>query len=369
MPPSTLAIDASRVTAANATGTEHYSRAIIAALLNLPDQPFITFYSRDRVRLGRQTKAEVRRVGPPRLWTHLGLGRAMLTDRPDALFVPAHVLPLTRPKASVVTVHDLGFLFEPEAHTRQRRLALELTTRWNIAAARRIISVSESTRTDLVIRFGADPAKIDVVPHGVDHRRFRPLPPEARQSVLDRHGIQGPYILFVGTLQPRKNISRLIDAFERLGQPDLSLVLAGGRGWLSGPIEQRLSASPARDRIRWLGYVPDNDLPALYGGAAAFVFPSLFEGFGMPVIEAMACGCPVVTSNRSSLPEVSGDAAILVDPQSVESILEGIQRALGHEERERRSKAGIDRVSGFTWREAAERTLAVIQRAWEEAHG
>lgn len=364
-----LAVDASRTSAAEKTGTEWYSLELIRALAALRPRPRLTLY----LRPGQPPRAgpglRSRTVQPPRLWTHLGLSAAMTRDRPNALFVPAHVLPLLHPRASVVTVHDLGYLAEPEAHIRRRRWMLELTTRWNARAARRVIAISEQTKADLVAHYGTPAGKIDVVPHGVDRARFRPRNEAEVQPVLAELGVQPPYLFFLSTLQPRKNVSRLIEAFEGLGADDLTLVLAGRSGWLAEPIERRIAASPARSRILRLAHVPDALVPALYNGAAVFVLPSLYEGFGMGVLEAMASGCPVVTSNRSSLPEVAGDAAVLVEPLEAGSIRAGIAQALQPERRVALIEAGLDRAAGFTWERAARQTLSSIRHAYDDAHG
>jgi len=179
--------------------------------------------------------------------------------------------------------------------------------------------------------------------------------------------LRRPYLLFLSTVQPRKNVSRLIAAFEALDAPDLSLVVAGADGWLSDPINRRIASSTHAARIVRLGYVAEEHVPALYNGAEAFVLPSLYEGFGMGIIEAMACGCPVVTSSASSLPEIAGGAAIIVDPLSVESIRDGIALALDPDQRQRLRHAGLRRASQFTWERSAAQTLEAITHAYAEA--
>ncbi len=239
---------------------------------------------------------------------------------------------------------------------------LDLTTRWNARVSNQIIAISAQTRDDLVRRYGTDSSKITVVHSGVDHDRFRVLDASAVDEVRSRLGIDRPYIFFLSTVQPRKNLVRLVEAFESMDD-DLMLVIGGSSGWLSEPIEERIRDSRAAARIRRLGQVSDNDVPALYNGARVFALPSLYEGFGMGVLEAMACGCPVVTSNRSSMPEVAGDAAVLVDPLEVSSILEGLRHALASPKREQLIAAGLRRSRLFDWNRTATDTLAVIQRA------
>ncbi|MEX1158960.1 MAG: glycosyltransferase family 1 protein [Thermomicrobiales bacterium] len=359
-----IAIDASRAGTGARTGTEWYSFDVIRAMIALSERPPLTLYHR----FAPNTALDGPRVHHAlierrRLWTHLGLSMAMRRDRPAALFVPSHVIPMIHPPASVVTVHDLGFLPEPEAHPPGTRRMLNLTTRWNARVARRVIAISGQTRDDLVQRYGVDPDKISVVHSGLDHARFRVIDRADVLKVTLRHGIDGPYVFFLSTVQPRKNVVRLVEAFEALDDPELTLVIAGAAGWLSARIEDRIANSPVSTHIRRLGHVADADVPALYNGARVFALPSLYEGFGMGVLEAMACGCPVVTSNRSSLPEVAGDAAILVDPFDVASIRDGILRALSEPERKQLIGAGLARAQAFSWERTASWTLAVIDRA------
>lgn len=358
-----LAIDASRSSPGAWTGTEWYSHEIIRAIAGLPDRPALTLYTRSADTFVPGRAVTHRFVEQHRLWTHLGLSRALRQDRPEALFVPSHVIPIVHLKASVVTVHDLGYLRERDAHPRRSRMMLDATTRWNARAAARIIAISGQTRDDLIQHYGVRPERVTVIHHGVDHERFRPLQAEQVNPVLDRLGVQAPYLLFVSTIQPRKNLPRIVAAFELQDDPELNLVIAGKPGWMSGPALERIAASPARERITLLGYVAAEDLPALYNGAQAFVFPSLYEGFGMGILEAMACGCPVVTSDRSSLPEVAGDAAVLADPTSTEAIAAGIRLALLPDRRAELVKAGIQRASGFTWERTARETMDVICNA------
>lgn len=364
-----LAIDASRMIDGRRTGTEHYSVEIIRALSGIETRPALTLYSRDDPPTSRVVGTLKRSFGPRRLWTHIGLSRAMYIDKPDALFVPSHVIPLIHPDPTVVTVHDLGYLEEPESHPCRQRWMLDRTTRWNVRAARRIIAISGQTREDLVNRYGVHPGKVRVVHHGLDHDRFKPLPPDHSTPVLQRHGITQPYLLFVSTIQPRKNVVKLIEAFEAIDDPELTLVIAGQSGWLSDPIERRVSEGPLSGRVKRVGYVSDEDLPALYSAAKAFALPSLYEGFGMGIVESMGCGTPVVTSNIPSLAEVAGGAALLVDPESVTSISEGIRNALQPASQDRLSRLGIERAATFTWERTAMATLDVIEEAFRDSKG
>lgn len=363
--PLTIGVDASRSYVAQHTGTERYSRRIVDALLAAaPDHRFILYVNSTPPPAEPPPNATFRCIPFPRLWTHLRLSAELRSHPVDALFVPAHVVPPVHPRTTVVTIHDLGYLHEPGAHTTWARRYLDWSTRWSVRAAARVIAISNATRDDLIRRYRVPAAKIHVIPHGVDEA-FRPLPKEEVTAALDRIGLRQPYVLFVGTLQPRKNIPRLIAAFHLMADenPALLLVLAGTRGWLAEQIDAAIADSPHRDRIMLPGHVADGDLPALYSGACAAALPSLYEGFGLPVLEAMACGTPVVVSDRGSLPEVAGSAGIMVDPIDPASIAAGLRCALDPSERSARVEAGLRHAAAFSWRTAALRTLAVIEEA------
>lgn len=359
-----IGIDASRVAPAERTGTERYSFELLAALARHDRYNAYTLYCNGLPAalppLG--PNFTLRALPAPRLWTHLRLGPETVRRSPDVLFVPAHVLPLLHPRNSVVTIHDLGYLAFPQAHPVARRLELHLTTLWSARAARRLIAISQATKADLVRHYGVAPDKVSVVAHGLAPQ-FRPADRAAIAAVQVRAGISGDYLLYVGTVQPRKNLARLITAFAQADLPStLQLVIAGKRGWLTETIMRRAAEVGVAERVRFIGYVADADLPALLGGALAFVFPSLYEGFGMPVLEAMACGAPVLTSATSALPEVTGAAALLVDPRDAGAIAAGLTRlatdaGLRADLRER----GLARAAAFTWERCAAETLRVLQ--------
>jgi glycosyltransferase involved in cell wall biosynthesis len=366
MPLDVLGIDASRASSAAMTGTEWYSSEIIRALSGLDERPTLRLYQREQAPVVDKRRVEVRAIERERFWTHVGLAATVRREAPDALFIPAHVIPPFHPPATVVTVHDLGYRYEPRGHTLRRRLELDLSTRWNAARAARIIVPSGQTKNDLSDVYGVEPDRIDVIRHGLDHARFKRLDGNYVQQRLSELGLAQPYLLFLSTVQPRKNAGRLVSAFEALCLDGLTLVIAGRDGWLHESIDQRIRTSLRSGSIKRMGYVADEDVPVLYNGAAAFVLPSLYEGFGMGVLEAMACGCPVVTSARSSLPEVAGGAVILVDPESVESIRHGIALVLDPGQSQRLRHAGLKRAADFSWSRAAVETLETIRRAYAE---
>jgi glycosyltransferase involved in cell wall biosynthesis len=295
-------------------------------------------------------------------WEHLALPLAARRDGIAVFHGAMNVLPRFLPCPSVVTIHDLAFLRWPDQVPARRYRYLSSAVRAAATRAARIITVSECTKADVIELLGVDPERIAVTHLGVD-ARFRPPAPAALEAFRARHGIARPFVLAVGNLEPRKNLAALLRAFARLA-PEIphDLVLVGAEGWLTGEIHATLAALRLGDRIRMTGFVADEDLPFWYGGADLFAFPSRYEGFGLPVIEAMACGAPVVTSNVSSLPEVAGDAAVLVDPNDDGAIAAGMRRVLTDATladtlRER----GPQRAAIFTWEATALKTVAVYR--------
>lgn len=294
----------------------------------------------------------------PKYWTQTKLSFDLYRDRCDVLFMPIQQLPILRPRMkTVAVVHDLAFHYYPEHFTYKNWALLHLFTAQVAREADQIIAVSAATAQDIDTFYGRRDG-VHVIHHGVDMARFQAK--GVRYPKIKVPDPLKPYVLFVGQIQPRKNIIRLVEAFERLAEYDreLHLVIAGGHGWLQQPILKRIIESPYRERIKRLGPVPDSELPGLYANAEVFVLPSLYEGFGMPILEAMAAGCPVVTSTASSLPEVAGGAAIVVDPTDVVALAEGIQRA--RRERSELRVKGRQRAAEFTWEKTARETLQVL---------
>ncbi|MDA8220007.1 MAG: glycosyltransferase family 1 protein [Dehalococcoidales bacterium] len=365
-----LGIDASRAVGRRRTGTENYSLQIICALLKIDRENEYTLYTgadADESVFGGDSAASVRVLRSRYLWTHGRLSWEMLRRSPDVLFVPAHVLPVYRGCPSVVTIHDLGYLRFPEAHRPLSRWHLRWGTAYSAHAAKRVIAVSAATKQDLIDRLGLSPAKISVVPEACPPG-FEPLAdPEVGQVIAGEYGLNPPYIVTVGTVHPRKNVTRLLQAFaaaRKRNRLPHQLALIGQPGWRSDVIQSLIAELGLADAVIMTGYVPDEHLPSLLGAAEALVFPSLYEGFGLPVLEAMACRVPVIAANASSLPEVVGDAGLLVDPLDVDELAEAIGRLLGDERlREDLAERGYARARTFSWERAARDTLAVLTAA------
>jgi glycosyltransferase involved in cell wall biosynthesis len=368
--PFTIGIDASRAARARRTGTETYALELIKAMAGMasgdhrlrlytphppqhtdwPDSPYI----------------ETRVIPWPRLWTHLRLAAELRQHPPDVLFVPAHVLPLTCPVPAVVTVHDLGYRHYPQAHRAFDRWYLDWTTRRHTRVARHIVADSLATQRDLVDFYGADPCDIDVIYLGRDES----LVPVTNANVIKQTGakynIEEDYLLYLGTLHPRKNLVRLVEAFHQamtaLQNDEIKLVIAGKKGWLYDAIFERVRQLHLTSQVTFTGYVEDQDKPALLSGALAYVFPSLYEGFGLPVLEAMACGTPVLTSNISSLPEVAGDAALLVDPHNTAEIAAGLTQLVTNPNLRRQLvEQGYQQLQKFSWQKTATQVWELLE--------
>jgi glycosyltransferase involved in cell wall biosynthesis len=359
---SVFGIDASRAIAGERTGTETYALALTDALLrHAPNQSW-RLYQRSGSQYFSQPNAEQRLLRPNRLWTHIALAWELARRPPAGIFIPAHVLPVLCRVPSVVTVHDLGYLHFPKAHTQQQVRYLDWSTRWASRHATHLLADSLATQRDLTTHYHTDPAKITVVYPGFD-----PKPFSAARTQPALSNLPARYLLHVGTIQPRKNLVRLLDAFAALPDPNLHLVLAGKNGWLAAEIWQHAKALGLNERLHWLAYVPDADLPRLYAHAQAFVFPSLFEGFGFPVLEAMAAGVPVVCSDGGALPEVVGDAALVVPAQDTAALQTALGRVLTQPNiRAALQQAGDIRCQLFTWERAAVQVYAVLCKFFEK---
>jgi glycosyltransferase involved in cell wall biosynthesis len=287
----------------------------------------------------------------------------------DIFHSPDFVLPPLRKARGILTVHDLAFLMRPECADAHLRAYLEEVVPRSVQRADFIIADSENTRNDLVVLLGVPPGGVAVVPGGVEKRFGRVEDPEVLARARRSIGVdEKPFLLAIGVIEPRKNLNRLMDAFALLkqrgiGPPDLKLVLAGGRGWLFDGIFEHHAASPVRDDILMPGFVSDDLLPAVYSAANVLAFPSLYEGFGLPILEAMACGTPVVASRASCLPEVAEGAAVMVDPDDVEDLASALEQSLCDEElRSQLIGKGHQRAAEYTWQRAAERLLDVYRR-------
>ncbi len=377
-----IGIDAHAI-GAKQGGNETYIRNLIIALAGIDQQNLYRIYLANR-QAGKWWRDwfavnapnfEVRMIPPPTplVRAPLALAIELRRDPVDVLHVQ-YTAPPFCPVPVVVTIHDLAFEHYPETFTRRGSWQLRLTVRRTAKLAARIATVSNFSREDLLQTYGLPPEKVVVTWNGVEER-FSPqakMPNEA-ESLRRRFGIEGPYLLALGSLQPRKNIERLIRAFRRLRHEAgirAQLVIVGRDLWLAGAIHEQARGQGSdqggaqRGDIIFTGYAEDDDLPALYRQASLLVYPSIFEGFGLPPVEAMACGTPVVASNAGSLPEICGEAARLVNPLDEESISAGILEVLVDESlRARLRAAGIKQARRYDWRMTAIKTLELYREA------
>jgi glycosyltransferase involved in cell wall biosynthesis len=304
------------------------------------------------------------------LWhrAKLPLAADWLSGPVDVYHSPDFVLPPLRHARGILTVHDLAFLMRPECADANLRGYLEEVVPRSVRRAHYIIADSENTRNDLVVLLGVHPNAVSVVPGGVEER-FAPVSDaELLGKARQRLGVgDAPFVLAIGVIEPRKNLTRLMDAFgvlkqRGIGPANLKLVLAGGHGWLVDGILQHHSASALRDDILLPGFVTDELLPAVYSAADVFAFPSLYEGFGLPILEAMACGTPVVASRASCLPEVAEGASVMIDPDDVEDLAGALEQTLCNAElRQQLVDKGRQRAAEYTWARAARSLLEVYR--------
>ncbi|MEM9952721.1 MAG: glycosyltransferase family 1 protein [Chloroflexota bacterium] len=286
----------------------------------------------------------------------------------DLYHAGAFVAPLLLNTPMVVTVYDLTFMRYPQRLTTARRLYLRTFTELTCKRARRIIAISESTKQDLVDLLGIAPDKVDVTPLGYDRDLFQPLLADKIQTFRQQHDLPERFWLYVGTIEPRKNLVTLIEAYAQLPTSErLPLILAGGKGWLTESIFEAIAKHKLEDEIRLPGFIPTDDLPLWYNSADCFIFPSVFEGFGLPVLEAMACGTPVITSNVSSLPEVAQDAGLILPPTEIDAWVSGLKQAYYDANwRQSASQRGLEIAQTFTWEQTARLTVKSYQRALEQ---
>ena len=314
-----------------------------------------------RVRTGNITLG----LDPRERWEQIMLPLSLLRHRVDVYHAIQQVGPLWAPAPVIVTVFDVAFLVFPETKTPEDASYWSTWVRRSVRRAERVIATSEATKRDLVNLCGTPPERIVTIPLGVDPR-FRPAEDaEQARQICSRYGAISPFVLYVGNIEPRKNLVRLVAAYHRLKgrYKDLpKLVICGEKGWLYDDVFRTVEELNLQEDVLFIGYVSHYELMCLYTEAQALLYPSLYEGFGLPILEAMACGTPVVTSNVSSMPEVAGDAAILVDPYSEAEIADAIEAVLTDATLHARLiNRGFAQAKRFTWTDVARRTLDVYR--------
>lgn len=367
-----IGIDGNEANIEKRVGSNQYAFELLWALYKLgsPHQFIIYLCQKPLSDMPKEKKNWSYKVfGPKRFWTRwrLPLGLYFGRPRPDVFFTPGHYAPSFSPIPFVCSIMDLGYLRFPEQLTRKDLLQLSVWTASSIKKADHILAISKSTKNDIIKVYDVSEKKITVTYPGYDKTEFKCQISKIKIGKVKRkYKIEGEYILFLGTLKPRKNIERLIEAFSILnshppaGGSILNLVIAGKKGWLYQTIFSKVKELALEKQVVFTGFVPEDEVPLLMAGARVFVLPSLWEGFGIPVVEAMACGVPVVVSSAGSLPEVVGEAGVIVDPYSSDDIARGIKRAL--EQRRELVRKGREQAKKFSWAKTAQKTLKVLEK-------
>lgn len=359
-----IGIDGNEANVERRVGANQYAFELLHALHDLPEskkQQFVIYLRAsplpDLPQISTWWKYKV--FGPKRFWTQVALPVALLSGRarPDVFFSPGHYRPRWSSVPTVVSIMDLGYLRFPDQFAKRDLTQLRSWTGYSIKMANRIIAISQSTKSDIVKFYKIDSGKITVTYPGYDRKKFHPNI-KVKKETLGKYGVNGEYILFLGTLKPSKNIEGILEAFSSLDVKD-QLVISGKKGWLYGPIFQRVKDLGLQKRVIFTDFVEEDDKPALIAGARVLVSPSFWEGFGIHLVEAMACGVPVVASNVGSVPEVVGSAGVLVDPKDIKEMALGISKVINN--REIYSKRGLERAKQFDWRKTAGQTLKVLE--------
>lgn len=303
-------------------------------------------------------------------WTQWRLSLEFLVGRkPDVMLFFAHSLSRYLPTPGVVAIHDLAFLKFPQYFTKEDLKRLTFITKDAVLRSKQIVVPSVSTRDDM-IKYYSEVKNIEkkttVIPLGYEKELFYPRSSSEIARLRKKFNLKKPYFLYTGSLQPRKNVATLVEAFEKISSsnPEIELVIAGGKGWLSESTLRRIETSPIKDKIKLLGYIDRNDLPALYSGAISFVLPSLYEGFGMPLLEAMACGTPVIFGNNSSLIEIGKESGMAFESMDDDSLAKLMSSMISDkEQRKKFISKGINAAQKYSWDKTAEGTIKVLRKA------
>jgi len=368
-----IAIDAHSV-GAQLAGNESYAVNLIEALAEIDQTNRYTLYVTKPAAIDRFANRwpnfKVRQTLPHTPFVRIPLTLSTeLRRRPVDVLHVQFTAPPFAPCPVITTIHDLSFEHLPETFKRRSRAQLRLTVRRTARKAALILTLSEFSRRDIIETYAIDPQRVIVTPASAP-KHFTPVADGTRlEAMRARYGIGANYLLSLGSIQPRKNLKRLIEAFISLRKARPAdelpqLVIAGKRGWLNDDVFRAAQQDGLNEAVKFIGYVPEEDLPALYSGAICFVYPSYFEGFGLPVLEAMQCGAPVIAGNQTSLPEVAGDAALLFDPFDTRALGEAIARVIDQPDYRAELRAqGLKRAAGFSWIATAQLTLAAYQLA------
>lgn len=367
-----LGIDANEANVKNRMGSGVYAANLLHEFSKSKKHQFVIYLKEKPLEdlPHESSNFKYKIFGPKRLWTRFALPiKLAFGPKIDIFFTLGHYGPHFSRAPYAITIFDLSYLHYPALFNKSDLYQLVNWSKHSVINSKHIFTISQSSKKDIVKNYNVNPAKVTVTYPGYDTKRFKPQPNAKIEATKKKYEIQGNYIIFVGTLQPRKNIERLIIALSNLIQDtryriqDTQLVIVGKKGWLYEPIFEKVQKLKLKDQVIFTNYVPDVDLSALISGAKVYVLPSLWEGFGIPVIEAQACGVPVVVSNVSSLPEIVGEGAILINPESVDSIATGLQKVLTNPKtRSDLVAKGFKNIKRFSWQICADQTLKVLSQ-------
>ena len=374
-----IGIDANEANVQNKVGISEYVYQLLLQfyILATDDKKFI-IYLKDRPRADfpkATSNWQYRIIGPKKMWTQIGLPLNLFLskDKPDIFFSPGHYAPRFSPIPTVISIMDLAFFHFPEYFTKKDLAQLRSWTSYSVKKAKAIITISTSSKDDIIKLYGTLSDRVHVVYLGIKNTVTLKPHIYPMQELQTKYGINKDFVLFVGTLQPRKNISRLVEAFSLLAKNEknqnssIQLVIVGKKGWQYEEILESPKKFGVEDRVKFLDFVPDEELTMLYQNARCFVWPSLYEGFGLPILEAMKLGCPVITSNVSSMPEAGGDAALYVDPKDVQDIAKKLEKVLSDSKlRSEMVEKGKKQVQKFSWEKTARQTLAILEEVAKE---
>lgn len=351
-----IAIDGYEANVNNRVGIGRYAYEILQHISKIPSKHSFNIYLPDSPQPDMPKTSQMwnyKVTGPKSLWTFVGLPLALIIDPPDVIFSPTHYVPRWVSTPRVMAIMDVSYLVYPQMFRPTDLHQLINWTAHSVRVARAILTISDFSKRAIIKAYGVPSERVIVTYPGLTMPKVQMKPNDL-----------GDYILSVGTLQPRKNFVRLIEAFSQIASKyrKLTVVIVGKRGWMY----EEILASPKKygveDKVKFLDFVSDEELPVLYKGAKVFALPSLYEGFGLPVLEAMSYGCPVVVSKTSSLPEIAGEAGIYVDPEDVDNIAKGLVDALEGKSAEKRARAAKTQVAKFTWEKAGKQTLGVLEK-------
>jgi len=421
-----IGIDASRANRKYKSGTEWYSYYLIRELARIDAKNQYLLYT-DKPLLGgladlisadkeiRQTKIKVDKKGwqeiksphnnfrakiikclLPLFWTQLRLSQEMLFSPPDVLFIPAHTLPFIHPRKSVVTIHDIGFMRKDRLYSHEQigptgpipcwltdksvRLLTkgkyganvfdyhDWSTKFALRHAKKVITISKFSQKEILDIYQADKKKIEVVYHGYNSDLYKKIDNKAKiKQVLDKYGINSPYIFYVGRLEKKKNIPNLVEAYaimrEKYKPIKHKLVLVGSASHGFDEVNYIIQEFRLNDEVIITGWLPEDDMPYIYNGAAALIFPSFYEGFGLPLLQAMACGTPIAAAKTAAIPEIVQDCALLFDPAETGDMADSLAKIITDNNlRSELIKRGYSRIASFSWRKCARETLNVLEK-------